>query len=112
MGSIQGAMDALARSGGVRLNQAGTYDEIIASGTPASDQVQDSRGFIALIAETDVVIDTISYDTNLWGGESLSGASYAVTAGHVLWLKFSAVKIASGICACVAAGQGSFTNGS
>lgn len=110
MGAWQAAMDALARYGGCNLNGGGTYKQIITSGTPTSSQVLDKRGFIAIVAVTDTTVTALSYDTTLWSGETIT--SITIPAGQVRWLKFSKITISAGECICVAAGQGSFTNGS
>lgn len=107
--SWQEAMDAFARYGGCHLNAAGTYNEIITSGVPLADQVLDKRGFIAIMAVTETTLAAMNYNDNLWSGEDVS--TMTIPAGQVIYIKFTTIRISAGQCVCIAAGQGTFTNG-
>lgn len=108
MGASQAMMDALARYGTTDLDKDNSsYEEIITSGTPTSVQVKSDTGYIAILANTETVIATITKSDKNDGAPMLT-----IPAGELRLVKFSKIRISSGQCQCVKAGHGRVVVGS
>lgn len=98
-----------ARYGATRLDAGGTYDEIIAEGTPSASQVKNESPFgyygIKADAGGDVTIETIEllnpeeYDGESWVGKVITADTYEP-------VRFKAVKFSAGAGTCYKGGPG------